>query len=197
MQQYLEAGKVVTTHGVRGEMKLELWCDGVDFLKKVGRLYPSVQGGKACNIICGEVRMTGTLRTLSDKTRAMLKERIAPYVDAESIRYLRFPVGSTNTVSRRYGGKGLMKQLKAEVEQKGWHWVDWNVCAEDAVGGHPSAGTIYRNVVHETGQQTNCIVLMHDSSSTHTTAEALPDIIRWYADNGYTFLTVAEALPVR
>ena len=37
----------------------------------------TVQGGKACNIICGEVRMTGTLRTLSDKTRVMLKERIA------------------------------------------------------------------------------------------------------------------------
>ena len=55
---------------------------------------------------------------------ALLKERIAPYVDAESIRYLRFPGGSTNTVSRRYGGKGLMKQLKAEVEQKGWQWVD-------------------------------------------------------------------------
>ena len=127
---------------------------------------------------------------------ALLKERIAPYVDVESIRYLRFPGGSTNTVSRRYGGKGLMKQLKAEVEQKGLQWVDWNVCAEDAVGGHPSADTIYRNVVRETGQQTNCIVLMHDSSSTHTTAEALPDIIQWYTDNGYTFLTVAEALPL-
>ena len=127
---------------------------------------------------------------------ALLKERIAPYVDVESIRYLRFPGGSTNTVSRRYGGKGLMKQLKAEVEQKGLQWVDWNVCAEDAVGGHPSADTIYRNVVRETGQQTNCIVLMHDSASTRTTAEALPDIIQWYADNGYTFLTVAEALPL-
>ena len=127
---------------------------------------------------------------------ALLKERIAPYVDVESIRYLRFPGGSTNTVSRRYGGKGLMKQLKAEVEQKGLQWVDWNVYAEDAVGGHPSADTIYRNVVRETGQQTNCIVLMHDSSSTRTTAEALPDIIQWYADNGYTFLTVAEALPL-
>ena len=46
MQQYLEAGKVVTTHGVRGEMKLELWCDGVDFLKKTGRLYASAKGGK-------------------------------------------------------------------------------------------------------------------------------------------------------
>ena len=127
---------------------------------------------------------------------ALLKERIAPYVDVESIRYLRFPGGSTNTVSRRYGGKGLMKQLKAEVEQKGLQWVDWNVCAEDAVGGHPSADTIYRNVVHETGEQTHCVVLMHDSSSTHTTAEALPDIIQWYTDNGYTFLTVAEALPL-
>ena len=127
---------------------------------------------------------------------ALLKERIAPYMDAESVRYLRFPGGSTNTVSRRYGGKGLMKQLKAEVEQKGWQWVDWNVCAEDAVGGHPSADTIYRNVVRETGEQTHCIVLMHDSSTTRTTAEALPDIIRWYADNGYTFLTVAEALPL-
>ena len=127
---------------------------------------------------------------------ALLKERIAPYVDAESIRYLRFPGGSTNTVSRRYGGRELMKQLKSEVEQKGWQWVDWNVCAEDAVGGHPSADTIYRNVVHETGEQTHCVVLMHDSASTRTTAEALPDIIQWYADNGYTFLTVAEALPL-
>lgn len=127
---------------------------------------------------------------------ALLKERIAPYVDVESIRYLRFPGGSTNTVSRRYGGRELMKQLKSEVEQKGWQWVDWNVCAEDAVGGHPSADTIYRNVVHETGEQTHCVVLMHDSSSTRTTAEALPDIIQWYADNGYTFLTVAEALPL-
>ena len=50
MQKYLEAGKVVTTHGVRGEMKLELWCDGVDFLKKAGRLYASAKGGKCYNI---------------------------------------------------------------------------------------------------------------------------------------------------
>lgn len=130
------------------------------------------------------------------KDIALLKQRIAPYVDAESIRYLRFPGGSTNTVSRRYGGKGLMQQLKNEVEQRGWQWVDWNVCAEDAVGGHPSADTIYRNVVRETGEQTHCVVLMHDSATTRTTAEALPDIIRWYTDNGYTFLTVAEALPL-
>ena len=130
------------------------------------------------------------------KDISLLKERLSPYLSVDGLRYLRFPGGSTNTVSRRYGGKGLMPQLKTEVEQRGWQWVDWNVCAEDAVGGHPSADTIYRNVVRETGEQTHCVVLMHDSATTHTTAEALPDIIRWYADNGYTFLTVAEALPL-
>ena len=35
---------------------------------------------------------------------ALLKQRVSPYINAESIRYLRFPGGSTNTVSRRYGG---------------------------------------------------------------------------------------------
>ena len=130
------------------------------------------------------------------KDIALLKQRIAPYVDAESIRYLRFPGGSTNTVSRRYGGRGVMAELKQQCAEKGYAYVDWNVCAEDAVGGKPSAGTIYRNVVRETGEQTQCIVLMHDSATTRTTAEALPDSIRWYADNGYTFLTAAEALPL-
>ena len=129
------------------------------------------------------------------KDIALLKERIAPYVDTESIHYLRFPGGSTNTVSRRYGGKGLMQQLKTEVEQNGYQWVDWNVCAEDAVGGKPSAETIYRNIIHETSEQTHCVVLMHDSSSTRTTAEALPDIIRWYQENGFVFLTVEQAMP--
>ena len=126
----------------------------------------------------------------------LLKERISPYVNTASLHYLRFPGGSTNTVSRRYGGRGVMAELKQQCAEKGYAYVDWNVCAEDAVGGKPSAGTIYRNVVRETGEQTQCIVLMHDSATTRTTAEALPDIIRWYADQGFAFLTVAEVLPV-
>mgnify|MGYP000632902086 FL=1 len=126
----------------------------------------------------------------------LLKERLTPYVQANGLRYLRFPGGSTNTVSRRYGGRGLMQQLKEEVTAKGYAYVDWNVCAEDAVGGKPSAGTIFRNIVRETGEQTQCIVLMHDSATTRTTAEALPDIIQWYKDNGFTFLTVEQAVPL-
>ncbi len=123
---------------------------------------------------------------------ALLKERLAPYIDAEAIDCLRFPGGSTNTVSRKYGGSGLMQTLKSQAEERGYRWVDWNVCAEDAAGQRLSAEQIYRNIVRETGEQTSCIVLMHDSASTGTTAEALPDIIRWYKENGYTFCTLSE-----
>lgn len=51
MQQYLEAGRIVTTHGVRGEVKLELWCDGVDFLKKLKTLYRTPQGGGPLGLV--------------------------------------------------------------------------------------------------------------------------------------------------
>lgn len=39
LRAYLEAGKLVTTHGVTGEMKFEIWCDGVAFLKQFKTLY--------------------------------------------------------------------------------------------------------------------------------------------------------------
>ena len=40
----------------------------------------TIQGGTANNIICGEVNMVGTMRTLSVETRAALKERIPAVV---------------------------------------------------------------------------------------------------------------------
>lgn len=51
MQQYLEAGRIVATHGVHGEVKMELWCDGVDFLKQVKHLYFTPQGGRALRLV--------------------------------------------------------------------------------------------------------------------------------------------------
>lgn len=123
-----------------------------------------------------------------------LKAQIAPYLpaDAGELCWLRFPGGSTNTVSHKYGGSGIMKSLKAQAKEKGYHYVDWNVCAEDAVGGHPSASEIYHNVVDGVGDKTTCVVLMHDTRATKTTAEALPDIIHWFKEHGFTFCTVSE-----
>lgn len=123
-----------------------------------------------------------------------LKEELSLYMDVSQIDCLRFPGGSTNTVSRKYGGKGLMQCLKEEAEEKAYHWIDWNVCADDAIGGHPSARTIYENVVEDVGDKDTCVVLMHDTAATKNTAKALPDIIDWFRSHGFTFCTVDEML---
>lgn len=122
----------------------------------------------------------------------LLRQRIAPYADAAAVSCLRFPGGSTNTVSRKYGGDAIMQDLKAQAEARGWRWVDWNVSAEDAAGKKLSAEEICRNVTRGSEGRDRCIVLMHDSATTGTTAEALPAIIRWYKENGYAFCTVSQ-----
>ena len=57
--QYLEAGEIVTTHGVRGEMKILPWSDGPDFLMDFDRVLIdekqfTVEGcriQKTCNLL--------------------------------------------------------------------------------------------------------------------------------------------------
>ena len=39
LQPYLEAGKIVGTHGIKGELRVEPWCDSPEFLKKFKTLY--------------------------------------------------------------------------------------------------------------------------------------------------------------
>ena len=57
--QFLEAGEVVTTHGVRGEMKVLPWADGPDFLTEFNRVriggaeykVESCRIQKTCNLL--------------------------------------------------------------------------------------------------------------------------------------------------
>lgn len=39
IKKYLEGGKIVGTHGVRGEMRVECWCDSPQFLSAFKTLY--------------------------------------------------------------------------------------------------------------------------------------------------------------
>ena len=38
-QEFLEAGKIVNTHGVRGEVKIQPWADSAEFLRDFHTLY--------------------------------------------------------------------------------------------------------------------------------------------------------------
>jgi 16S rRNA processing protein RimM len=50
MKEFLEIGKVNNTHGLKGEVKLEMWCDGIDFLKQLKSVYLDDKGNKALKI---------------------------------------------------------------------------------------------------------------------------------------------------
>jgi len=39
MKQYVEAGKIVNTHGINGEVKIEVWLDSPAFFKTFKRLF--------------------------------------------------------------------------------------------------------------------------------------------------------------
>ena len=121
-----------------------------------------------------------------------LKDALRPYLDPDALEWLRFPGGSTNTVSHRYGGSDIMKRLKAQTEERGLHWIDWNVCAEDATAAHPNAAQILRNIKREADGRDICVVLMHDTKATGQTVQALPDIVRYFKEQGYAFCTVAQ-----
>lgn len=51
MKQYLEIGKLINTHGIKGEMKLELWCDDIEYLKQFKILYLDENGNQAQNVV--------------------------------------------------------------------------------------------------------------------------------------------------
>ncbi len=48
---YLEAGKIVGTHGVKGELRVEPWCDSPQFLTKLKTFYWDAQGTKPVRVL--------------------------------------------------------------------------------------------------------------------------------------------------
>jgi len=50
-KQYLEAGEIVGTHGIHGELRIQPWCDSPATLTTVGTLYFD-EGKKAVKVTC-------------------------------------------------------------------------------------------------------------------------------------------------
>lgn len=104
-------------------------------------------------------------------------------------KLIRFPGGSSNTVSKQYC-PGLMTKLTKAVREKGYQYFDWNCDSTDASGNNIPAKTLIENATSSSAQHIN--ILMHDTDAKGTTVDALPDIIKHYRSQGYAF----EALTV-
>jgi len=105
---------------------------------------------------------------------------------------IRFPGGSSNTVSRQYS-VGIMSRLAQRVQAEGFTYFDWNVSSGDAAGTPASSGQIYNNVTSALRHDRGNVVLMHDAGAKGTTADALPDIIRYCLANGYSIQPITPA----
>lgn len=51
MKQFLEVGKLNNTHGIKGELKMLLWCDDIDYLKQFKTLYLDDKGEKPLEVL--------------------------------------------------------------------------------------------------------------------------------------------------
>ncbi len=113
----------------------------------------------------------------------------------EDAKVIRFPGGSSNTVSKDYS-KGIMTALTKEVLEQGYVYFDWNVDSTDASGNNVSVSQILHNIKTYGGKNKQDVILMHDTNAKDTTVEALPEIIEYYIDKGYSFAPLTTSTPM-
>lgn len=97
--------------------------------------------------------------------------------------FIRFPGGSSNTISADYSD-GIMSYLAEDVQSRGYQYFDWSLSCGD--GGVVSTEEAISIGCEETDEE-NIVFLLHDGAAKETTIEALPTIIQFYQDRGYTF----------
>ena len=94
MQKYLEIAKIVSIHGVRGEMNAQAWCDSPQVITKLKRLYSN--GGELCYDIerarpKGENMVILKLKGVDAPETAQAMRNTVLYVDRGD---LKLPKGS-------------------------------------------------------------------------------------------------------
>lgn len=106
-------------------------------------------------------------------------------------KYVRFPGGSSNTVSKF--NKGIITRLSNLLNDKGYKYYDWNIDSNDAGGANSEQ--IYSNVIGalKNNDRDISMVLMHDTKLA--TKEALDAIIKKALEMGYTFGNINDYTP--
>ena len=105
-------------------------------------------------------------------------------ITGEDAKLIRFPGGSSNTVSTRYDKrKRIMSTLTREVEASGYQYFDWNVDSDDA-GKAKTPGAVYSNVISRLKPGPN-VVLQHDIKDY--SVDAVEQIIKYGQDNNFYF----------
>jgi peptidoglycan/xylan/chitin deacetylase (PgdA/CDA1 family) len=111
---------------------------------------------------------------------------------------VRFPGGSNNHVSIKFGGKDIMKQLVKDVLKDKFWYCDWNVDSGDSDVPVQDTKIIVDNVLKQSKKKNRVVILMHDAPIKTTTPLALPSIINGLKKEGFDFGVLApDVKPIR
>ncbi|MBR2994747.1 polysaccharide deacetylase [Candidatus Saccharibacteria bacterium] len=106
-------------------------------------------------------------------------------ITGQTSNLMRFPGGSSNTVSTRYDGKShIMSYLTQDVGKQGFYYFDWNVNSGDA-GGATTSDEVYNRVVNGLKVGEDSVVLQHDIKGF--SVDAVERIIQYGLNNGFIF----------
>ncbi len=85
-KRYLEAGKIVNTHGINGELKVVPWCDGPEFLLQFDTFYVDEKPLSVSTARIHKQNVLLTFEHVSDVNAAMrLKEKVL-FIDREDAK---------------------------------------------------------------------------------------------------------------
>ncbi|WP_244833735.1 polysaccharide deacetylase family protein [Clostridium sp. BJN0001] len=83
------------------------------------------------------------------------------------------------------------EEIDKILEDEGYSYIDWNSLNKDAEGKKKkSADELYDDAVNSIAEKEKVVFLMHDSEGKEETYKALPRIIDYLKQNGYSFMTI-------
>lgn len=85
-KQYLEAGRIVNTHGVRGEVRIEPWADEAAFLTRFKRFYMDGQPVKVRSCRVHKTLCIASLEGIDDVNAAMALKGKVIFIDRKDAK---------------------------------------------------------------------------------------------------------------
>lgn len=165
IKDYLEIGQIVGTHGVRGELRVQPWCDSPEFFKS----------SKHCT----------TTYTVKKRGRCL---RSPP----RNIALLRLDGCDTVEKAASLRGKVLyMRRSDVHLKKGDWFIAELIGCrAEDT-----NSGKVYGTVTDVSQTGANDVWHITDDNGTETLIPAIPDVVSSVdVESGIVLITPLKGL---
>ena len=82
-EKYIEAGRINNTHGVNGELKIEVWVNSPEFLKKCGRVFIDGKPYRFSSAKLQQRFLIAGLEGIEDINSAMVFKGKTVFIDRE------------------------------------------------------------------------------------------------------------------